>query len=43
MNLNTVNSKLKIWRDALESNDFRLNKTKTYYMECKFRKKWKQR
>lgn len=30
MNLNTVNGKLKIWRDALESSDFQLNKTKTF-------------
>ena len=33
---NRVNSKLENWRDALESKDFRLRRTKTWYMECKF-------
>ncbi|GMP54130.1 hypothetical protein CsSME_00019390 [Camellia sinensis var. sinensis] len=31
-----VNTKLEIWRKALESKGFRISKTKTEYMECKF-------
>ena len=33
-----VNVKLEIWRDALESKCFWLNRTKIEYMECKFSK-----
>ncbi|GMP36936.1 hypothetical protein CsSME_00008867 [Camellia sinensis var. sinensis] len=31
-----VNTKLEIWRKALESKGFRISRTKTEYMECKF-------
>ena len=31
-----VNAKLELWMDVLESNGFRINRTKTEYMECKF-------
>ena len=30
---NRVNVKLEVWRDALESKDFRLSWTKTEYMK----------
>ena len=33
-----VNVKLEIWRDALESKNFGLSRTKTKYIECKFSK-----
>ena len=31
-----VNTKLEICRKALESKGFRINRTKTEYIECKF-------
>ena len=31
-----VNAKLEIWRETLESQGFRISKSKTEYMECKF-------
>jgi hypothetical protein len=31
-----VKAKLNIWRDALESKDFMLSRSRTRYMECKF-------
>ena len=31
-----VNTKLEIWRKALESKGFRISRTKIEYMECKF-------
>ncbi|GMP92153.1 hypothetical protein CsSME_00042498 [Camellia sinensis var. sinensis] len=31
-----VNTKLKTWREALESKGFRISRTKTKYMECNF-------
>ena len=31
-----VNQKLKLWREILESKDFRLSRTKTEYMRCDF-------
>jgi hypothetical protein len=31
-----VDDKLDIWRGVLESNGFRLSRSKTQYMECKF-------
>jgi len=34
-----VNGKLEVWREALESKGFRLSRSKTEYMECKFSKK----
>ena len=30
--------KLELWRQTLESQGFRLSKTKTEYMECRFSK-----
>ena len=33
-----VNAKLELWRQSLESRAFRLSRTKTEYMECKFSK-----
>ena len=33
-----VNVMLERWRDALKSKGFRLSRTKTKYMECKFSK-----
>ena len=33
-----VNKKLKLWRQTLEAWEFRLSRSKTEYMECKFRK-----
>ena len=33
-----MNTKFKIWRNTLESNDFRLSILKIKYMECKFGK-----
>ena len=33
-----VNTKLKIWRQTLESRGFKLSRAKTEYMECKFSK-----
>lgn len=31
-----VNEKLDVWRQTLSSKGFRLRRTKTEYMECKF-------
>nr|XP_016432621.1 PREDICTED: uncharacterized protein LOC107759246 [Nicotiana tabacum] len=31
-----VNERLEIWRQALESKDFKLSRTKMEYLECKF-------
>lgn len=31
-----VNDKLEVWRHNLESKGFKLSKTKTEYLECKF-------
>ncbi|KAF3621720.1 AP-4 complex subunit sigma [Capsicum annuum] len=31
-----VNDKLEVWRQTLESKGFRLSRTKTEYLECKF-------
>nr|XP_009779395.1 PREDICTED: uncharacterized protein LOC104228611 [Nicotiana sylvestris] len=31
-----VNEKLEVWRQTLESKGFKLSKTKTEYLECKF-------
>ena len=31
-----INTKLEIWRKALESKGFRISRTKTEYMKCKF-------
>nr|XP_009799336.1 PREDICTED: uncharacterized protein LOC104245425 [Nicotiana sylvestris] len=31
-----VNEKLEVWRLALESKSFKLSRTKTEYLECKF-------
>ena len=31
-----VNQKLELWRETLESKDFRLSRTKTKYMRCDF-------
>ena len=31
-----VNRKLELWRQTLESKDFRLSRTKTEYMRCDF-------
>ncbi|XP_070026694.1 uncharacterized protein [Nicotiana sylvestris] len=31
-----VNGRLEVWRQALESKGFELNRTKTEYLECKF-------
>ncbi|KAL4189875.1 hypothetical protein AMTRI_Chr08g209200 [Amborella trichopoda] len=33
---NGVNTKLELWRDALESKGFKISRTKTKYMESKF-------
>ena len=33
-----VNAKLDLWRQTLESRDFRLSRAKTEYMEFKFSK-----
>ena len=33
-----VNTKLKLWRQTLDSQGFRLSRTKIEYMECKFSK-----
>ncbi|KAF3649261.1 hypothetical protein FXO38_05352 [Capsicum annuum] len=32
----SVNDKLEVWRQTLESKGFRLSRSKTEYMECKF-------
>ena len=34
-----VNKKLELWRQTLEARGFRLSRSKTEYMECKFRKR----
>ncbi|GMP34983.1 hypothetical protein CsSME_00007628 [Camellia sinensis var. sinensis] len=31
-----VNTKLEIWRETLESKEFRISRTKTEYIECNF-------
>ena len=31
-----VNDKLEVWRQTLESKGFRLSRSKTKYLECKF-------
>ena len=31
-----VNQKLELWREILESKDFRLSRTKIEYMKCDF-------
>lgn len=31
-----VNAKLELWRNVLESNGFRISRTKTECMKCKF-------
>ena len=31
-----VNQKLELWRETLESKDFRLSRTKTEYIRCDF-------
>ncbi|XP_016461338.1 uncharacterized protein LOC107784688 [Nicotiana tabacum] len=31
-----VNERLEVWRQTLKSNGFKLSRTKTEYMECKF-------
>ncbi|XP_070003106.1 uncharacterized protein [Nicotiana sylvestris] len=31
-----VNERLEVWREALESKGFKLSRTKTEYLECKF-------
>ena len=31
-----MNDKLEVWRQTLESKGFRLSRTKTEYLECKF-------
>ncbi|KAL6557565.1 hypothetical protein OROMI_017915 [Orobanche minor] len=33
---NTTNVKLELWRDTLEARGFRLGRSKTEYMECRF-------
>ena len=38
LGVQTVSVKLEIWKDALESNNFRLSRTKIDYMKCKFSK-----
>lgn len=38
LDVETVSVKLEIWKDALESNDLRLSRTKIEHMECKFSK-----
>ena len=34
-----VNKKVELWRQTLEVRGFRLSRSKTEYMECKFRKR----
>ena len=34
-----VNKKLELWRQTLKARGFRLSRSKTEYMECKFRKR----
>ena len=34
-----INDKIELWREALESHGFRLSRSKTEYMECKFNKR----
>ncbi|XP_059310768.1 uncharacterized protein LOC132062156 [Lycium ferocissimum] len=31
-----VNARLEVWRQTLESKGFKLSRTKTEYLECKF-------
>ena len=31
-----VNAKLEVWRETLECKGFRLSRSKTEYLECKF-------
>ncbi|XP_070025163.1 uncharacterized protein [Nicotiana sylvestris] len=37
-----VNARLKIWRETLESKGFKLSRSKTEYLECKFSDKWQE-
>ncbi|XP_060210213.1 uncharacterized protein LOC132637083 [Lycium barbarum] len=32
----SVNARLEVWRQTLESKGFKLSRTKTEYLECKF-------
>lgn len=32
-----VNARLEVWREALKTKGFKLGKSKTEYVECKFR------
>ncbi|XP_070034800.1 uncharacterized protein [Nicotiana tomentosiformis] len=32
----SVNERMEVWRQALESKGFKLSRTKTEYLECKF-------
>ena len=34
-----INGKLELWRQALETHGFRISRSKTEYMECKFSKR----
>ena len=34
-----VNCQLEIWRETLESKDFRLSRNRIEYIECKFNKR----
>ncbi|KAG5576666.1 hypothetical protein H5410_056800, partial [Solanum commersonii] len=36
VHLREVNARLEVWRQALESKGFRLSRTKTEYLRCKF-------
>ncbi|KAL4193815.1 hypothetical protein AMTRI_Chr06g201240 [Amborella trichopoda] len=33
---NDINTKLELWRDALESKSFKISRTRTEYTDCKF-------
>ena len=35
-NLSEINYKRELWRQALETKDFRLSRTKTEYIKCNF-------
>nr|XP_033513583.1 uncharacterized protein LOC117278248 [Nicotiana tomentosiformis] len=37
-----VNERLMVWRQALESKGFKLSRTKTKYLECKFSAKTRE-
>ena len=34
-----INKKLELWRQTLETRGFRLSRSKTEYMKCKYRKR----